>query len=183
MCLFDWEGFLPVQMCGVMLSGSEESTPSIVYHCVLRGLERLLLSEQLSRLDAESLVKLSVDRVNVHSPHRAMAALGLMLTCMYTQVSRGPPVPGGSVPLSSGRTGRRPQAPPVLKVAELCGCRNPAWERVCRQTPGPCVAGLGPGALGALATWSQIISRCLVNSCVSSRPCLQSLSSFTNEKN
>uniref|UniRef100_A0A8C7ACU7 Huntingtin n=1 Tax=Neovison vison TaxID=452646 RepID=A0A8C7ACU7_NEOVI len=73
-----------IQMCGVMLSGSEESTPSIIYHCVLRGLERLLLSEQLCRLDAESLVKLSVDRVNVHSPHRAMAALGLMLTCMYT---------------------------------------------------------------------------------------------------
>ncbi|XP_023593769.1 huntingtin, partial [Trichechus manatus latirostris] len=73
-----------IQMCGVMLSGSEESTPSAVFHCVLRGLERLLLSEQLSRLDAESLVKLSVDRVSVHSPHRAMAALGLMLTCMYT---------------------------------------------------------------------------------------------------
>lgn len=67
-----------------MLSGSEEATPSTIYHCALRGLERLLLSEQLSRLDAESLVKLSVDRVNVHSPHRAMAALGLMLTCMYT---------------------------------------------------------------------------------------------------
>lgn len=73
-----------IQMCGVMLAGSEEATPSVLYHCVLRGLERLLLSEQLSRLDAESLVKLSVDRVNVHSPHRAMAALGLMLTCMYT---------------------------------------------------------------------------------------------------
>ena len=67
-----------------MLSGSEESTPSIIYHCALRGLERLLLSEQLSRLDTESLVKLSVDRVNVQSPHRAMAAIGLMLTCMYT---------------------------------------------------------------------------------------------------
>ncbi|KAI6069682.1 Huntingtin isoform X2 [Aix galericulata] len=73
-----------IQMCGVMVSGSDESTPSIIYHCVLRGLERLLLSEQLSRLDSESLVKLSVDRVNVQSPHRAMAALGLMLTCMYT---------------------------------------------------------------------------------------------------
>nr|XP_044623852.1 huntingtin isoform X2 [Equus asinus] len=83
-----------IQMCGVMLSGSEESTPSIIYHCVLRGLERLLLSEQLSRLDAESLVKLSVDRVNVHSPHRAMAALGLMLTCMYT----------GKEKISPGRT-------------------------------------------------------------------------------
>ncbi|KAK2115311.1 hypothetical protein P7K49_005937 [Saguinus oedipus] len=79
-----------IQMCGVMLSGSEESTPSIIYHCALRGLERLLLSEQLSRLDAESLVKLSVDRVNVHSPHRAMAALGLMLTCMYTGEPMGP---------------------------------------------------------------------------------------------
>ncbi|KFV49240.1 Huntingtin, partial [Tyto alba] len=73
-----------IQMCGVMVSGSDESTPSVIYHCVLRGLERLLLSEQLSRLDSESLVKLSVDRVNVQSPHRAMAALGLMLTCMYT---------------------------------------------------------------------------------------------------
>ncbi|NWJ09418.1 HD protein, partial [Crypturellus undulatus] len=73
-----------IQMCGVMVSGSDEATPSNIYHCVLRGLERLLLSEQLSRLDSESLVKLSVDRVNVQSPHRAMAALGLMLTCMYT---------------------------------------------------------------------------------------------------
>ncbi|CAO2640214.1 Htt [Lemmus lemmus] len=79
-----------IQMCGVMLSGSEESTPSIIYHCALRGLERLLLSEQLSRLDAESLVKLSVDRVNVQSPHRAMAALGLMLTCMYTVLYESP---------------------------------------------------------------------------------------------
>ncbi|KAG7461857.1 hypothetical protein MATL_G00195620 [Megalops atlanticus] len=73
-----------IQMCGVMLSASEEATPSIIYHCVLRGLERLLLSEQLSRLDGEALVKLSMDRVNMPSPHRAMAALGLMLTCMYT---------------------------------------------------------------------------------------------------
>ncbi|ELK32964.1 Huntingtin [Myotis davidii] len=80
-----------IQMCGVMLSGSEEATPSTVYHCVLRGLERLLLSEQLSRLDAESLAKLSVDRVNVHSPHRAMAALGLMLTCMYTGKEKASP--------------------------------------------------------------------------------------------
>ncbi|XP_045429955.1 huntingtin isoform X2 [Pipistrellus kuhlii] len=80
-----------IQMCGVMLSGSEEATPATVYHCVLRGLERLLLSEQLSRLDAESLVKLSVDRVNVHSPHRAMAALGLMLTCMYTGKEKASP--------------------------------------------------------------------------------------------
>ncbi|XP_013766969.1 huntingtin [Pundamilia nyererei] len=75
-----------IQLCGVMVSASEDSTPSIIYHCVLRGLERLLLSEQLSRMDGEALVKLSVDRVNMPSPHRAMAALGLMLTCMYTAV-------------------------------------------------------------------------------------------------
>ena len=104
-----------------MLSGSEESTPSVVYHCVLRGLERLLLSEQLSRLDAESLVKLSVDRVNVHSPHRAMAALGLMLTCMYTG-EQGATCARRVSAAELRRTGRRPQAPPVLKVAELCGC-------------------------------------------------------------
>ncbi|MFT7807444.1 huntingtin isoform X1 [Arapaima gigas] len=73
-----------IQACSVMVSANEETTPSIVYHCVLRGLERLMLSEQLTRLDAEALVKLSVDRVNMPSPHRAMAALGLMLTCMYT---------------------------------------------------------------------------------------------------
>lgn len=91
-----------IQLCGVMLSGSEEATPSVVYHCVLRGLERLLLSEQLSRLDAESLVKLSVDRVNVHSPHRAMAALGLMLTCMYT----------GKEKVSPGRTSEPSPAVP-----------------------------------------------------------------------
>ncbi|XP_065121577.1 huntingtin isoform X5 [Paramisgurnus dabryanus] len=80
-----------IQLCCVMLSTSEEATPSVIYHCVLRGLERLLLSEQLSRMDAETLVKLSVDRVNMPSPHRAMAALGLMLTCMYTGKEKGSP--------------------------------------------------------------------------------------------
>ncbi|XP_066576205.1 huntingtin isoform X3 [Amia ocellicauda] len=95
-----------IQMCGVMVSGSEEATPSVIYHCVLRGLERLLLSEQLSRLDAEALVKLSVERVNMPSPHRAMAALGLMLTCMYTgntQEHCSPPQTGKEK-CSPGRT-------------------------------------------------------------------------------
>lgn len=81
-----------------MVSASEDSTPSIIYHCVLRGLERLLLSEQLSRVDGEALVKLSVDRVNMPSPHRAMAALGLMLTCMYTG-KNGSCTPGLAVQL------------------------------------------------------------------------------------
>lgn len=80
-----------IQVCGIMVSASEDSTPSVIYHCVLRGLERLLLSEQLSRVDAEALVKLSVDRVNMPSPHRAMAALGLMLTCMYTGKEKASP--------------------------------------------------------------------------------------------
>ncbi|XP_072319517.1 huntingtin isoform X17 [Eucyclogobius newberryi] len=80
-----------IQLCGVMVSASEDCTPSVIYHCVLRGLERLLLSEQLSRVDADSLVKLSVDRVNMTSPHRAMAALGLMLTCMYTGKEKASP--------------------------------------------------------------------------------------------
>ncbi|XP_028270333.1 huntingtin isoform X6 [Parambassis ranga] len=80
-----------IQLCGVMVSASEDSTPSVIYHCVIRGLERLLLSEQLSRVDGEALVKLSVDRVNMPSPHRAMAALGLMLTCMYTGKEKASP--------------------------------------------------------------------------------------------
>ncbi|XP_061130027.1 huntingtin isoform X4 [Syngnathus typhle] len=80
-----------IQVCGVIVSASEDSTPSVIYHCVLRGLERLLLSEQLSRVDGEALVKLSVDRVNMPSPHRAMAALGLMLTCMYTGKEKASP--------------------------------------------------------------------------------------------
>ncbi|XP_047435093.1 huntingtin isoform X2 [Mugil cephalus] len=100
-----------IQLCGVMVSASEDSTPSVIYHCVLRGLERLLLSEQLSRVDGEALVKLSVDRVNMPSPHRAMAALGLMLTCMYTAV------------LASGSdaTGVRGQVDSGSAVAETLG--------------------------------------------------------------
>ncbi|XP_061737339.1 huntingtin isoform X6 [Nerophis ophidion] len=80
-----------IQVCSVMVSASEDATPSVIYHCVLRGLERLLLSEQLSRMDGEALVKLSVERVNMPSPHRAMAALGLMLTCMYTGKEKASP--------------------------------------------------------------------------------------------
>ncbi|KAM8804110.1 huntingtin [Rhynchonycteris naso] len=115
-----------IQMCGMMLSGSEESTPSTVYHCVLRGLERLLLSEQLSRLDAEALVKLSVDRVNVHSPHRAMAALGLMLTCMYT----------GKEKISPGRTSDpSPAAPDSESVIVAMERVSVLFDRVRKGLP------------------------------------------------
>ncbi|XP_062068838.1 huntingtin isoform X1 [Lepus europaeus] len=115
-----------IQMCGVMLSGSEEATPSIIYHCALRGLERLLLSEQLSRLDAESLVKLSVDRVNVHSPHRAMAALGLMLTCMYT----------GKEKISPGRTSdANPAAPDSESVIVAMERVSVLFDRIRKGFP------------------------------------------------
>ncbi|XP_039546237.1 huntingtin isoform X5 [Pimephales promelas] len=100
-----------IQLCCMMLSGSEEATPSIIYHCVLRGMERLLLSEQLSRMDAETLVKLSVDRVNMPSPHRAMAALGLMLTCMYTGVA-------GEEGKEKGSPGRPADADPTAPDSE-----------------------------------------------------------------
>ncbi|XP_066278562.1 huntingtin-like isoform X2 [Branchiostoma lanceolatum] len=65
-------------------SGSEEVTPAPVYHAVVRGLERLLVTRVLTGHEAEPLVKLSVDRLCLPSPPRAIAALGLMLTCMYT---------------------------------------------------------------------------------------------------
>ncbi|XP_043091608.1 huntingtin isoform X2 [Puntigrus tetrazona] len=100
-----------IQICCMMLSASEEATPSIIYHCILRGLERLLLSEQLSRMDAETLVKLSVERVNMPSPHRAMAALGLMLTCMYTGVA-------GEEGKEKGSPGRPADADPTAPDSE-----------------------------------------------------------------
>uniref|UniRef100_A0A8C2AEY1 Huntingtin n=1 Tax=Cyprinus carpio TaxID=7962 RepID=A0A8C2AEY1_CYPCA len=100
-----------IQLCCMMLSASEEATPSIIYHCILRGLERLLLSEQLSRMDAETLVKLSVERVNMPSPHRAMAALGLMLTCMYTGVA-------GEEGKEKGSPGRPADADPTAPDSE-----------------------------------------------------------------
>lgn len=115
-----------IQMCGVMLSGSEESTPCAVYHCVLRGLERLLLSEQLSRLDGEALVKLSVDRLNMHSPHRAMAALGLMLTCMYT----------GKEKISPGRTSESdPTAPDTESVIVAMERVSVLFDRIRKGFP------------------------------------------------
>ena len=43
-------------------SGSEDVTPLPIYLQILRGLERLLLSNVLTKQDSETLVKLSVDR-------------------------------------------------------------------------------------------------------------------------
>ncbi|XP_078146492.1 huntingtin isoform X3 [Centroberyx gerrardi] len=116
-----------IQVCGVMVSASEDSTPSVIYHCVLRGLERLLLSEQLSRVDGEALVKLSVDRVNMPSPHRAMAALGLMLTCMYTGKEKASPA---SRPAHSD-----PQAPDSESVIVAMERVSVLFDRIRKGLP------------------------------------------------
>uniref|UniRef100_G3Q320 Huntingtin n=1 Tax=Gasterosteus aculeatus aculeatus TaxID=481459 RepID=G3Q320_GASAC len=116
-----------IQLCGVMVSASEDSTPSVIYHCVLRGLERLLLSEQLSRVDGEALVKLSVDRVNMPSPHRAMAALGLMLTCMYTGKEKASPA---SRPAHSD-----PQAPDSESVIVAMERVSVLFDRIRKGLP------------------------------------------------
>ena len=106
-----------LQLCVVMLSASEEATPSVIYHCALRGLERWLRSEQRARMDAETLVKLSVDRVNMPSPHSARAALGLMLTCMYT-----------GVPGEEGRTHFSSPFPPLtLLLTSTCRAAPPSY--------------------------------------------------------
>ena len=43
-------------------SSNEDSTPTCVYHAIMRGLERLVVSFALSSAESDSLVKLSVDR-------------------------------------------------------------------------------------------------------------------------
>ncbi|CAK6962936.1 huntingtin isoform X10 [Scomber scombrus] len=116
-----------IQLCGVMVSASEDSTPSVIYHCVLRGLERLLLSEQLSRVDGEALVKLSVDRVNMPSPHRAMAALGLMLTCMYTGKEKASP--------ASRPTHSDPQAPDSESIIVAMERVSVLFDRIRKGLP------------------------------------------------
>ncbi|XP_068709184.1 huntingtin-like [Montipora foliosa] len=65
-------------------SSNEDGTPICVYHAIMRGLERLVVSFALSSAESDSLVKLSVDRLSMQSPQRAISALGLLVTCMYT---------------------------------------------------------------------------------------------------
>ncbi|XP_074640755.1 huntingtin-like [Tubulanus polymorphus] len=65
-------------------SSSDENLPLCLYLALMRGLERLLLSDVLGIQDADTLIKLSVDRICLPSPQRMMSALGLLLTCMYS---------------------------------------------------------------------------------------------------
>jgi len=43
-------------------SGNEESVSTAVYLAILKGLERLLLTDVLSQQDSEVIMKLGVDR-------------------------------------------------------------------------------------------------------------------------
>lgn len=55
--------FISLYQVAVRLASSnEESTPLAVYHAIMKGLERLVVSFALSSTESDSLVKLSVDR-------------------------------------------------------------------------------------------------------------------------
>ncbi|XP_060084449.1 huntingtin-like [Ylistrum balloti] len=73
-----------LQLAVITASGSEDSVSTAVYLAILKGLERLLLTDVLSKQDAEAIIKLGVDRLCLPSPQRSLAALGLMFTCMYS---------------------------------------------------------------------------------------------------
>ncbi|KAK3095770.1 hypothetical protein FSP39_018831 [Pinctada imbricata] len=85
----DWDFSSKIlQMAVSTASGNEESVSTPVYLAIMKGLERLLLADVLSSQDAESIMKLSVDRLCLPSPQRSLAALGLMFTCMYSGKQR-----------------------------------------------------------------------------------------------
>ncbi|XP_067133027.1 huntingtin isoform X2 [Centruroides vittatus] len=64
-------------------NSSEDVTSNSLYLAVLLGLERLLLTEAVGIKEIEIIMKLSVDRLKYGSPLRALAGLGLLLSCMY----------------------------------------------------------------------------------------------------
>ncbi|CAG2238747.1 HD [Mytilus edulis] len=73
-----------LQFAVTTASGNEESVSTAVYLAILKGLERLLLTDVLSQQDSEVIMKLGVDRLCLPSPQRSLAALGLVFTCMYS---------------------------------------------------------------------------------------------------
>ena len=60
--MFSYGNILIFQLAVAMASSSEDSVSSVVYVTVLKGLERLLLTDVLTAQDADIIVKLSVDR-------------------------------------------------------------------------------------------------------------------------
>lgn len=56
-----------------MASSGDEDIPLHLYHAIIRGLERLVVSFSLSREDSDFLVKFSVDRcVVISKNYRAL---------------------------------------------------------------------------------------------------------------
>lgn len=51
-----------IQLAVSTASGNEESVTTPVYLAILKGLERLLLTDVLSQQDSDAIVKLGVDR-------------------------------------------------------------------------------------------------------------------------
>jgi len=81
------DGFInKIVTAAILTAQSGEDVISLpVYLAILRGLERLLLAGALTKQHAEALTKLSVDRLRTPSPQRSLAALGLMLTSIYSE--------------------------------------------------------------------------------------------------
>lgn len=66
-----------------MASSGDEDIPLHLYHAIIRGLERLVVSFSLSREDNDFLVKFSVDRCDncsVNVSHLAQKIL-LLIQC------------------------------------------------------------------------------------------------------
>ncbi|WAR21216.1 HD-like protein [Mya arenaria] len=60
-----------LQLAITMASSNEESITTTVYLAILKGLERLLLTDVLTSQDADLIVKLSVDRIKKGYPYEA----------------------------------------------------------------------------------------------------------------
>ncbi|CAL1538264.1 unnamed protein product [Lymnaea stagnalis] len=73
-----------IQLVVQTASGNEENVSTSVFLTVMKGTERLLLIDVLTQSDTETIIKLSMDRLCLPNPQRALAALGLMFTCMYS---------------------------------------------------------------------------------------------------
>lgn len=58
--------FFNLQTAVRIASSNEDGTATCVYHTIMRGLERLVVSFALSSAESDSLVKLSVDRYLVY---------------------------------------------------------------------------------------------------------------------
>ena len=75
-----------LQLVTSTASGSEESVSTAVFLAIMKGTERLLLADVLSRTDTEAVIKLSMDRSV--SP-AAGPVLCLLWSCLVSGVGQG----------------------------------------------------------------------------------------------